>query len=142
MSRRVRAAMLRVRAAEKYGPAMRETAVLLEELIALVKQIDRLPKRTVWPKQILSYLHDRQGGICPKCGRGLNCRDGQSLHIDHVVPFAQGGENSVSNIRLIHAKCNLSKGDGCNVDDVIEHLRSRLLNLRNPAAAAAELRLL
>src|SRR5215813_6115442 len=125
MSRRVRAAMLRVRAAEKYGAAMRETAALLEELIALVKQIDRLPKRTVWPKQILFYLYERQGGICLKCGRKLNCSDARSLHIDHVVPFAQGGENSFANIRLLHAKCNLSKGDGCNVDEVIEHLRSR-----------------
>jgi hypothetical protein len=31
---------------------------------------------------------------------------------------------------LLHAECNLEKGDACNPDDVIRHLEWRLLNLR------------
>jgi 5-methylcytosine-specific restriction enzyme A len=129
-SRHVRATLLTMRAAEKYGPTIRETAALLEELIALVKQVDPLSRRTAWPEEMLVYLYNRQDGICPVCGRTLDCENRKALHVDHLVPFAQGGENSIPNIRLLHARCNLSKGDECHVDDVILHLKSRLLNLR------------
>jgi HNH endonuclease len=135
LSRQMRIAMLTARASRKYGAAILETAALLEELIFLVKALDRLPKRTVWPRQVLIYLSERQKGICPECQKKLPCFDDEVPHVDHLVPYAQGGENSVTNIRLVHARCNLSKSDECNVDDVIAYLRSRLLNLRSPAVS-------
>jgi CRISPR/Cas system Type II protein with McrA/HNH and RuvC-like nuclease domain len=135
LSRQTRIAVLTAQASRKYGPAILETAALLEELIRLVKSLDRLPKRTAWPKKVLMYLAERQNGICPECNRRLPCLEEEVPHVDHVVPFAQGGENSVANIRLLHAQCNLSKSDECSIDDVIAYLGSRLLNLRSPATS-------
>jgi 5-methylcytosine-specific restriction endonuclease McrA len=31
---------------------------------------------------------------------------------DHVVPRSQGGQDELSNFRLVHATCNLARGDG------------------------------
>ncbi|MCK8788014.1 HNH endonuclease, partial [Roseomonas sp. NAR14] len=41
-------------------------------------------------------------------------------HVDHYVPLALGGSNDRSNLRLLHAACNLSKG----ARHPIEHGRS------------------
>jgi 5-methylcytosine-specific restriction endonuclease McrA len=32
------------------------------------------------------------------------------LHIDHLIPIKNGGEDSIENVRPAHAKCNLQKG--------------------------------
>lgn len=31
-------------------------------------------------------------------------------HIDHVIPIALGGDDTLDNVKIAHAKCNLSKG--------------------------------
>ena len=99
LSRLARINILTARAARKYGPNIIETAGMLEELIALVKAIDPLPKRVSWPLALIKHLSDRQQGICPLCRRLLK---NKPVHVDHVVPWAQGGGNSHDNIRLLH----------------------------------------
>lgn len=39
-------------------------------------------------------------------------KDGWELgfHVDHVIPIAHGGPDSLENVRPSHGKCNLSKG--------------------------------
>lgn len=32
------------------------------------------------------------------------------FHVDHHMPLVLGGSNDRSNLRLLHQKCNLSKG--------------------------------
>src|SRR5262249_7750265 len=128
LSRDARVALLTVNAAIKYGAAIRETATLLEELISLVKSIDPVAKRVVWPRRLLIYLAEQQNGICPECNENLFGLDERRPHVDHVIPWAQGGDNGASN--LLHGGCNLAKSDSCNHDDVILYLQSRILNLR------------
>lgn len=135
LSRQSRINVLAAKAAIKYGPAIRENAALLQELIALVRAVDHVRKRTVWPRRMLVYLFERQGGLCGACRGVLPSPDGEVAHVDHVVPWSQGGDNGVGNISLLHASCNLEKGDICNADDVIRHLESRLLNLRSRPVA-------
>jgi hypothetical protein len=130
LSRDARVALLTVNAAIKYGAAIKETAALLEELISLVKSIDPVAKRVVWPRPLLIYLAEHQNGICPECNKNLFGLDERRPHVDHVIPWAQGGDNGTSNLRLLHAGCNLAKSDSCNPDDVILYLQSRILNLR------------
>ena len=47
----------------------------------------------------------RDGGRCIKCGSNLN------LHFDHIIPFSKGGSNTVDNIQIMCAKCNIKKSD-------------------------------
>lgn len=42
---------------------------------------------------------------CVICGLPL---DGQ-VHLDHVEPLLEGGKHYMSNVRYVHAKCNLSR---------------------------------
>lgn len=39
---------------------------------------------------------------CPDCGQPI--RQGQSVHFDHAVPLADGGEHSEINLRAIHER--------------------------------------
>ena len=130
LSREARITLLTVKASVRYGPSIVETASALEELIALVKALDPVPKREAWPRRMIAYLAQQQNGVCPECGKGLPALNDCSPHVDHVVPWVQGGDNAEANLRLVHAHCNLRKGDACSPDDVIRHLQSRLMNLR------------
>lgn len=123
-------AVLTTRAAIKYGAAIEENAALLRELIELVRVVDYVPKRTAWPKRMLLYLFVQQRGLCAACHVALPSLHLEAPHVDHVVPWSQGGDNGGDNIRLLHATCNLEKGDICSPDQVIRHLEYRLLNLR------------
>jgi hypothetical protein len=58
----------------------------------------------------LKVLH-RDNYRCVKCGKSPATNIGVQLHIDHIVPFAKGGENTESNLRTLCATCNLGKGD-------------------------------
>lgn len=53
------------------------------------------------------------GSPCEVCGLGRyrdreRNPDGRSLHLDHVVSVAEGGQNGPT--RLVHARCNESRG--------------------------------
>lgn len=71
-------------------------------------------------------LHDTSRGInlqlrfivmrrdnfkCQKCGRSPATDSGVILHIDHVKPWAKGGETVLDNLQTLCSKCNLGKSD-------------------------------
>lgn len=39
-------------------------------------------------------------------------RNPRTPEADHIVPWSQGGSDAVSNLRVTHAHCNQSRGDG------------------------------
>lgn len=50
---------------------------------------------------------------CPLCGTGLDWLYGlrpNSAEVDHIIPHAMGGEDSVHNARIICRHCNQSRG--------------------------------
>ena len=67
-------------------------------------------------KQVL----DLYGVICHLCDieidltapRSIGKEEGwqQGLHIDHVIPIASGGPDTIDNVRPAHALCNMKKG--------------------------------
>jgi len=58
------------------------------------------------PSEVKKDVWRRDGGKCVICGSNKN------LHFDHDLPFSRGGTSLTSkNIRLLCAKCNLSKSD-------------------------------
>lgn len=69
----------------------------------------------------IAYLFKLQKGKCVFCLKPLIQT---KFHIDHHTPLSKGGSNDRSNLRLLHNKCNLSKG----ARDPAEHaLRNGLL---------------
>ena len=55
-----------------------------------------------------SKLFKRQKGVCHYCKTPISAYDIENrlVHIHHIIPKAQGGSNSYSNLRLIHAECH------------------------------------
>lgn len=51
-------------------------------------------------------LFARQKGKCTWCLLPL----GEEYHIDHYLPVVLNGPNDIGNLRLLHPKCNLTKG--------------------------------
>ncbi|UCH84259.1 MAG: HNH endonuclease, partial [Candidatus Latescibacterota bacterium] len=59
------------------------------------------------PAKTRDAIHERDNGRCTYIGtNGKRCRSTHRLHVDHIVPFARGGTNAKSNLRLLCAKHN------------------------------------
>ncbi len=50
-------------------------------------------------------LHEQQKGCCAACRIS-----GVKMQVDHIVPVVKGGSNDPSNLQLLCAPCNKSKG--------------------------------
>lgn len=59
-------------------------------------------------------IAQRDGWRCGICGGkvdpALSWPDPWSISIDHVVPFAEGGDDTKANVQLAHLRCNVVKG--------------------------------
>ncbi len=57
------------------------------------------------PTAVKQIVYKRDKGRCVLCGSDKN------IHFDHDLPYSKGGTSlSAENIRILCAKCNLSKG--------------------------------
>ncbi|MCZ7681529.1 MAG: HNH endonuclease [Sandaracinaceae bacterium] len=52
---------------------------------------------------------ERDRGRCVLCGAAAV--DGTRLHVDHVIPFSQGGRTLFENLQTLCERCNLGKGN-------------------------------
>ena len=51
---------------------------------------------------------DKRGRlICWRCGKPIT----DTPHLDHWIPLSKGGTNDPGNLRYMHAKCNIGKGN-------------------------------
>ena len=57
----------------------------------------------------VKQLFDSHGWCCYYCGK--QSVDTSVMTLDHVVPFARGGENTIQNCVPACAACNTSKGN-------------------------------
>lgn len=59
-------------------------------------------------------IRQRDEDVCHICQKPIDAAllwpDPQSLTFDHVIPIARGGEHSMDNIKVAHARCNIKKG--------------------------------
>ncbi len=51
----------------------------------------------------------RDGATCRLCG--ATPTDGAKLHVDHIYPWAKGGETVFDNLQILCAQCNIGKSD-------------------------------
>lgn len=96
------------RIAEKWSPEQDR----LDQLAATVRQGSdrrraRLAGAPVIERIDRAAIIERDNSTCYLCGDAVATDD---IHLDHVIPLAAGGEHSAANIRVTHARCNLSKG--------------------------------
>ena len=55
------------------------------------------------PSHVKQAVWERDNGQCVFCGSD------EDLHFDHDLPHSKGGSNTVENIQILCASCNLSK---------------------------------
>jgi 5-methylcytosine-specific restriction protein A len=51
---------------------------------------------------------------CPECTTPLNYTEGRqpnSAEPDHIIPHANGGQDTLDNIRILCRRCNQSRGN-------------------------------
>lgn len=51
--------------------------------------------------------YERQGGICPICGKHFEYKQ---MHADHITPWSKGGHTTSENCQMLCRDCNLKKG--------------------------------
>ncbi|MBI5075645.1 MAG: HNH endonuclease [Nitrospirae bacterium] len=73
----------------------------------------RRTKREISPRLRFSILL-RDGFRCQSCGRSPIKIPGIDLHVDHILPWSQGGETVPDNLQTKCQTCNLGKGNAFN----------------------------
>ena len=59
------------------------------------------------PQSVRDEIFVRDGGRCAFTGTdGRRCEETKNLQIDHIIPYAKGGDNSPENLRLLCAQHN------------------------------------
>lgn len=66
-----------------------------------------MPSRKKFPFELRLNLARRERYRCAHCRCEISFRD---FHIDHIVPLALGGRDTVENLQALCAPCNLRKG--------------------------------
>jgi hypothetical protein len=127
--KRERLRALETELAEQHRAVIAENGVLLEELVAIVHDVDPIRRQTLWPAELVRYIAQRQDWKCPACGKDIPSLNERAHHVDHIVPWSLGGGNETSNIQVLHISCNLSKGRRCDLDNLIRYLQGRLFNI-------------
>jgi RNA-directed DNA polymerase len=70
---------------------------------------ERKSKAIIRKDSFQNKLLEKQGGFCPLCEGFLVTNDwDEPLHVHHLVPRADGGTDSISNLMLLHEECHYS----------------------------------
>lgn len=74
----------------------------------LVMRRSATAKRAI-PLWLRYKVLENAGSRCVNCGHGPS--SGRRLHVDHIVPFSQGGRTEFGNLQVLCHLCNLGKGN-------------------------------
>ena len=74
------------------------------------RKLIRRTKREISDRLRFSILL-RDGFRCHACGRSPLNSPGVELHVDHIIPWSQGGETVTENLITKCKECNLGKGN-------------------------------
>jgi len=77
-------------------------------------------KANGWEKYTEAQVLNMYGTNCHICGEAINLEASRkigtkgwekALHIDHVIPIAKGGPDTLANVKPSHGLCNIHKQD-------------------------------
>lgn len=70
------------------------------------------------------------GSRCAICGKKI--RDFEDLTVDHIIPLAKGGKNTIENCQLAHKSCNSYKNDNLpdDYERMLRYNKRRILLMR------------
>jgi hypothetical protein len=71
------------------------------------KSARRTPRNINWRLRAMVLMKD--GATCKLCG--ATPQDGAKLHVDHIAPWAEGGETVFENLQILCEKCNIGKSN-------------------------------
>ncbi|MDA0690567.1 MAG: HNH endonuclease [Nitrospinae bacterium] len=71
------------------------------------RKTKRTPRNINWRLRAKVLMQDR--ARCKLCG--VTPHDGARLHVDHIVPWANGGETILENLQILCEKCNIGKSN-------------------------------
>lgn len=85
-----------------------ETVIdVLNQSVTLPQIIENRSRKISEAKRL--RILRRDNFTCQKCG--FHTDDKSKLHIDHILPFSKGGDNSDKNLQVLCPECNLAKSD-------------------------------
>jgi len=96
------------------------------------KKLWKYPPMTFKPQDLLNKIGDNP--VCYLTGRPINLLDGQSYHLDHIIPKNRGGENSLDNCNIACKDANQAKGNLLHSEFIVlceEVLRYNKQNSKN-----------
>jgi hypothetical protein len=67
----------------------------------------RTPRNINWRLRAMVLMKD--GAKCKLCG--ATPQDGAKLHVDHIIPWANGGETVFENLQILCERCNIGKSN-------------------------------
>jgi hypothetical protein len=107
----------------QFKDGLYDTAKLEDEIRALMIEDDVTRKKGAYPYVLTrdeKYLsirqftegqrrqaYERQGGICPKCGKHFEIGE---MEADHATPWSKGGKTNAANCQLLCLEDNRRKG--------------------------------
>ncbi len=86
---------------ESHSQSSNTTSVIATK--PTTSEIPKVSKKSRYiSKEVRDHVYARDGGCCSFVGRtGRKCGSVWDIEIDHIVPFAAGGTNEPSNLRLL-----------------------------------------
>lgn len=87
-----------------------DSATSPKETTQPLQAASRRTRRDVTERQRFRILL-RDGFRCLSCGSSPLREPGVELHVDHIVPWSDGGETTDNNLETKCSRCNLGKGN-------------------------------
>lgn len=81
---------------------------VLGEIDELVLKYGKKKTPRGFTADIIATKRAAQNNVCPLCSQAMLPH--HDVHADHIHPWSQGGESTLENCQITHARCNLVKG--------------------------------
>jgi hypothetical protein len=94
----------------KEAPSKNNIPSKFQELTGTGNNTKKKTKRDISERLRFAILL-RDGFRCQSCGKSPLKAPGIELHVDHIIPWSQGGETVAENLQTKCKKCNLGKGN-------------------------------